>query len=93
MKENNTEKTLINLSNAVWESERAYGFDFLIDFYNVERTEKIRIFLPKSMIKDSYIPTWLFRKKYQELQQIIDDRYPSYRYGGWIIWKDPFKTV
>lgn len=59
----------LELPKADWESEKAYGFDIDISIENPSdpdgesRKTRHRIFIPKSMVKEGRIPTWLIEKK------------------------------
>ncbi len=71
-----------------WESDKAYGFDLVVDYPNIERTRRERIFIPKSVIQENgNIPTWIIEKKIKELEK------NSQRYGGMIIEDHPFDST
>nr|DAF95940.1 MAG TPA: Portal [Myoviridae sp. ctwVB15] len=73
-------------AKADWESDKAYGYDLDLDFYNVEKNRRHRIFIPKSVIQpNGNIPTWILEKKIEE----IKDKYAGM--GGFYIDKHPFK--
>lgn len=73
---------------ADYESEKALGYDFIIDFIDAEKTIKHRVFIPKSVIKDGVIPEWIINKKMDE----IDAEYSNTnRLGNWEILKNPFE--
>ena len=77
----------VKLPKPSWESEKAYGFDVSLDFYDTEVTKRHRIFIPKSQIqKNGNIPSWLLKKKFEELSEA----YPYQRYGGYHITSHPF---
>lgn len=70
-----------------WESDKAYGFDLTLDFYDTEQTKRHRIFIPKSVIqKNGNIPTWILEKKIEE----IGDYYNRNKWGGYTIQSHPF---
>ena len=52
-----------------WESAKAYGYDIYImdkgGFSDSER--RVRVFIPKSVVKDGKIPFWILEKKLEEL--------------------------
>lgn len=74
------EKGLELPSKANYESDKAYGYDIPItvekkqyslkthDWYYPLETKSTRIFIPKSMVKDGRIPTWLLEKKIEEAE-------------------------
>jgi hypothetical protein len=68
-----------------WESDNAYGYDVNLDFYDIEKDIRHRIFIPKSVIKDGYIPRWLIQKKIEEIEQKYS------RSGGFFIDQHPFE--
>lgn len=71
-----------------WESEKALGYDLDLDFYDIEKNRRHRIFIPKSVIQENgNIPTWILEKKIEE----IEDAYPSSKWGGFLIDGHPFK--
>lgn len=73
-------------AKADWESDKAYGYDLDLDFYNIEKNRRHRIFIPKSVIQpNGNIPTWILEKKIEE----IKDKYAGM--GGFYIDKHPFK--
>lgn len=75
---------------ADYESEKAYGYDLTLDFYDAEKTRRHRIFIPKSVIQpNGNIPTWILEKKIQEME----DQYDFNRYGGFSIEHHPFKGM
>ena len=68
-----------------YESEKAYGFDFVLDFYDIEKTWKHRMFIPKSVIqKNGNIPTWLMEKKFKEMEEEYRNN------GGFTFLHNPF---
>lgn len=78
----------VKLPKADWESDKAYGFDIQLDFYDTEIRKRHRIFIPKSVIQpNGNIPTWLLEKKVEEISQA----YPRSRYGDFFIEKHPFE--
>lgn len=74
-------------AKADWESDKAYGYDINLDFYDIEKDIRHRIFIPKSVIQpNGNIPTWIMEKKLEE----IEEKYPHSRYGGFSIDRHPF---
>lgn len=70
-----------------YESDKAYGFDIHLDFYDIEQDRRHRIFIPKSVIQENgNIPSWILKQKFEE----ITSRYPQDRYGGYTM-ETPFK--
>ncbi len=68
-----------------WESEKALGYDILLEFPNLEKTRRHRLFIPKSVLMDNgNIPFWILEKKVAEL----DREYANW--GGWRIENHPF---
>lgn len=59
----------VEAPKADWESDKAYGYDIDVFVENPSdpdgesRKVKHRIFIPKSMVKEGRIPTWLIEKK------------------------------
>lgn len=73
-------------AKADWESDKAYGYDLDLDFYNIEQTKRHRIFIPKSVIQpNGNIPTWILEKKIAEISDTYRNR------GGFNIERHPFK--
>lgn len=72
--------------NPDYESDKAYGFDLNLDFYDRDRNVRHRLFIPKSVIKNGRIPSWLLKKKFEE----IEEKYPYSRYGGFNVDNHPF---
>lgn len=71
-----------------WENEKALGYDLDLDFYDVERNRRHRIFIPKSVLQENgNIPTWILEKKIDE----IEEKYPSSKWGGFFIEGHPFQ--
>lgn len=80
------EKGVERPAKADWESEKAYGYDLDLDFYNLEQTQRHRIFIPKSVIQpNGNIPTWILEKKIAEIEETYRNR------GGFYIERHPFK--
>jgi|GEM_PF-2744785 len=80
------ERGVVRPEKADWESDKAYGYDLDLDFYNTEQNRRHRIFIPKSVIQpNGNIPTWILEKKIEE----IKDKYAGM--GGFYIDKHPFK--
>lgn len=75
-------------AKADWESDKAYGYDINLDFYDIEKDIRHRIFIPKSVIQpNGNIPTWLMEKKLEE----IEEKYPHSKYGDFSIDRHPFE--
>lgn len=69
-----------------WESDKAYGFDLWLDFYDIEKDKKVRVFIPKSVIQENgNIPNWILNKKLAE----IEEEYKQW--GGFAIDESPFE--
>jgi hypothetical protein len=65
-----------------YESEKALGYDsrVLVHYgaysrngqeYTKEFEKKVRVFIPKSMIKNGAIPEWLVQKKIKEIKELV----------------------
>lgn len=65
-----------------YESEKALGYDsrVLVNYeayspngreYTKQFEKKVRIFIPKSMIKNGAIPGWLIQKKIKEIKELV----------------------
>lgn len=73
-------------AKADWESDKAYGYDLDLDFYNIEQNRRHRIFIPKSVIQpNGNIPTWILEKKIDEIKEQYE------KMGGFFIERHPFK--
>lgn len=67
-----------------WQSEKAVGIDVLIDWYDIEKDTKMRLFFPKSvMTKTGTIPYWFVQKKLKEMYEILDSK--KSRSGGYAV--------
>lgn len=74
---------------ADFESEKALGYDVLLDFYDREKTRRHRIFIPKSILQDNgNIPSWFLQKKFDEMDEV----YPYQRFGGFNVEYHPFEN-
>lgn len=83
------DKNGISYGSPSWESEKAIGIDISVDWYDIEKTQKARIFIPKSQIKDGKAPWWLVKKKLQEMSAELNTK--TSRYGGYS-YDTPFTT-
>lgn len=73
-------------AKADWESDKAYGYDLELEFPDIERTRRHRVFIPKSVIQpNGNIPSWILDKKIEE----ISNHYEGM--GHYFITKHPFK--
>lgn len=61
-----------------FESERALGFDVvLVEEHSAQRKE-VRVFIPKSQIRDNHMSDWIARKKIQQhVMEWTNDSPPS----------------
>lgn len=67
-----------------WESDKAVGVDVEVDWYDIEKDTKVRVFFPKSAINDKgNIPYWLVQKKLDEMYDNLDSE--KSRRGGYAI--------
>lgn len=70
-----------------WENEKAYGFDIELEFPNLEKSRRERVFIPKSVMQENgNIPHWILNKKRAELDIMYRNR------GGYYISKSPFNA-
>lgn len=83
------DKNGVSYGSPSWESEKAIGIDISVDWYDIEKTQKARIFIPKSQLKDGKAPWWLVKKKLQEMSAELNTK--TSRYGGYS-YDTPFTT-
>lgn len=83
------DKNGVSYGRPSWESEKAIGIDISVDWYDIEKTQKARIFIPKSQLKDGKAPWWLVKKKLQEMSAELNTK--TSRYGGYS-YDTPFTT-
>lgn len=88
LKKKQDEKTKTVGFKPSWESEKAYGVDFRFNNLNTGYLYNVRVFLPKSQVKDGKIPFWLYKKKEQEAYEKAG--YNAYKgdYGSDFDWND-----
>ena len=79
----------VNYGSASWESDKAIGIDIPVDWYDIEKTQRVRIFLPKSQLKEGRAPWWLVQKKLVEMEKELD--FKRSRLGGYS-YDTPFTT-
>lgn len=51
-----------------WESEKAVALDRYISYASSLKTQRIRVFFPKSLYKAGGVPRWLWNKKMSEIE-------------------------
>ena len=83
------DKNGVSYGSPSWESEKAIGIDISVDWYDIEKTQRARIFIPKSQLKDGKAPWWLVKKKLQEMSAELNTK--TSRYGGYS-YDTPFTT-
>lgn len=83
------DKNGVSYGSPSWESEKAIGIDIAVDWYDIEKTQRARIFIPKSQLKDGKAPWWLVKKKLQEMNAELNEK--TSRYGGYS-YETPFTT-
>ena len=76
-KDNLKEKGVTLKGRPDWESEKAVGYDINVDFFDIEKTKRARVFIPKSQIQGGKIPSWLLERKTQELNDALREKYPN----------------
>lgn len=70
-----------------WENENAIGVDVEIEFHDLEKDKKVRLFFPKKLLQENgNIPYWLYEQKLNELYDNMRNK------GGFTIMKTGFKT-
>lgn len=79
----------VNYGSVSWESDKAIGIDIPVDWYDIEKTQRVRIFLPKSQLKEGRAPWWLVQKKLIEMEKELD--FKRSRLGGYS-YDTPFTT-
>lgn len=81
LKEKEENKTKTVKFQSSWESEKAYGVDIPFDMYDLEKTVTMRVFIPKSMVKNGEVPYWLYQKKMKEAYEKMTEKYEGH-FGG-----------
>nr|DAH89341.1 MAG TPA: hypothetical protein [Caudoviricetes sp.] len=71
-----------------WESEKAIATDVLYDLFDLEKDVKVRIFIPKKLLKpNGNAPLWLVKQKLAEAELRFE------RAGGYAIARSGFEGI
>lgn len=71
-----------------WENDNAVATDIYYDLYDLEKDFKVRIFIPKKLLKENgNAPLWLVEQKIAEAEANLE------RYGGYMISNSGFKDM